>query len=67
MVHVSLENKILVVGAFYKIGHRPDRFLSQVISHSKFFQFNVLWFHNFHCCSKSNQQVLTNNVSENSG
>ncbi|KAK7392498.1 hypothetical protein VNO78_20939 [Psophocarpus tetragonolobus] len=30
MVHVSPENKILVVGAFYKIGHRPDRFLSQL-------------------------------------
>ncbi|QCE05459.1 carbonic anhydrase [Vigna unguiculata] len=30
MVHVSMENKILVVGAFYKIGHRPDRFLSQL-------------------------------------
>jgi len=34
MVHVSMENKILVVGAFYKIGHRPDRFLSQVIHYS---------------------------------
>nr|XP_007144381.1 hypothetical protein PHAVU_007G151500g [Phaseolus vulgaris]ESW16375.1 hypothetical protein PHAVU_007G151500g [Phaseolus vulgaris] len=30
MVHVSQEKKILVVGAFYKIGHRPDRFLSQL-------------------------------------
>lgn len=30
MVHVSMENKIFVAGAFYKIGHRPDRFLSQV-------------------------------------
>jgi len=31
MVHVSQEKKIFVVGAFYKIGHRPDRFLSQVV------------------------------------
>ncbi|WVY97310.1 hypothetical protein V8G54_029461, partial [Vigna mungo] len=30
MVHVSMENKIFVSGAFYKIGHRPDRFLSQL-------------------------------------
>ncbi|TKY52986.1 Bifunctional monodehydroascorbate reductase and carbonic anhydrase nectarin-3 [Spatholobus suberectus] len=27
MVHVSPDNKIFVVGAFYEIGHRPDRFL----------------------------------------
>ncbi|KAG4982187.1 hypothetical protein JHK84_027286 [Glycine max] len=30
MVHVSPDNKIFVVGALYKFGHRPDRFLSQL-------------------------------------
>ncbi|RDX80188.1 Bifunctional monodehydroascorbate reductase and carbonic anhydrase nectarin-3, partial [Mucuna pruriens] len=29
MVHESGENKIFVLGAFYKIGHRPDSFLYQ--------------------------------------
>ncbi|XP_020239887.1 alpha carbonic anhydrase 7 [Cajanus cajan] len=30
MLHVSPDNKIFVVGAFYKIGHRRDRFLYQL-------------------------------------
>lgn len=43
MVHVSPDNKIFVVGALYKFGHRPDRFLSQVIiiTPKTLFQFNI--------------------------